>query len=365
MKTVTLTIHPKEIDSPILIGSRILKNAFHQLKIDRYSCAIVFCTSSIAKRWLPMLQEALPIESHAIIRPGDEEDKTLESVSAVWNEMLEKGTDRHSIVLNFGGGVIGDMGGFIASTYMRGIDFIQIPTTLLAMVDASIGGKTGINYGSVKNIIGTIEQPKGVIIETSFLETLPKRQLISGWGEIVKYGLIEDPRLFETVTAKAAPEFSVSEIDEIIRQSCEIKTLLVQADAQESGPRKKLNFGHTLGHALEAYSYEVDQPLTHGEAIAIGMVGEALISRDQGMISDDIFDQIESGIARTGLPIRTTLPTENLESILREKMAHDKKTVHGSIHWTLLKGIGEADYNIVVGDHFISQAITYISSDQE
>src|SRR5690606_32174448 len=204
-----------------------------------------------------------------------EENKNIDFCIGIWKMLLDFGAERNSLLINLGGGVVTDMGGFAASTYKRGIDFVQIPTTLLSQVDASIGGKTGIDLDTVKNIIGTFTQPEAVYINVDFLNTLDKRQLVSGFAEMIKHDFIFDASYFEDLKG-----FSFDRPDEdLIYRSVGIKNEVVKQDPKESGLRKILNFGHTIGHAVETYSIDNDDnPLLHGEAIAVGMICEAYLS---------------------------------------------------------------------------------------
>lgn len=335
----------------------------------------IITDQQVAERWLKPVQDTLSQMTSAeltpiVLHPGESE-KNIVTVKRIWKVLLESGFDRRSLVLTIGGGVIGDMGGFAASTFMRGIEFIQIPTTLLAMVDASIGGKTGINFGGIKNSIGTFRQPKAVVIATQFLQTLPERELLSGWAEIIKHGLILDAAYLEAVTAKRPSEYSADEIASIIHRSCELKAQIVTADETEGGDRKKLNFGHTIGHAIEAYLHEYAAqsdtdvtPFTHGEAIAVGMVAEAYLSWKNGLIQETVVHQIEDAITTVGLPIR--LPPQFCESEhvyqeLYQKMLHDKKNTNGTIQFALLKALGKAIYDVTVEEDKIRESIAVIS----
>jgi 3-dehydroquinate synthase len=358
MKNLTISFHQKHKHYPILIGSNILSEIENHINLEIYSKMAIITDQQIAKHHLKTLKDVLPHPTTDIILPPGEKYKTIETAQTIWKKLLEKGFDRKSLVLNLGGGVIGDMGGFAASTFMRGIDFIQIPTTLLAQVDASVGGKVGINFGEVKNIIGSFQQPKAVVIDTSFLATLPDRERNAGFAEIIKHGLIRDERYFDIVTKKQPKDFSADELTDVISHSCEIKADLVQTDETEFGSRKLLNFGHTIGHAVEALSYETDKPLLHGEAIAIGMVGEAKLSEEMGYIEADDVKRIEDALKNAHLPVRAH--GYNFEKIT-DKMKSDKKNAYGQVKWTLLKRIGEADYNIHCGEGLVERALEYIN----
>lgn len=352
MNTVNVAIKEKENQYSIQIGSDILSSIQDILDVEKYS-KIVLISDSNLKSYLPKLG----INYEKIMLEPGEKSKNVDSLQKIWQQLIDLRCDRKALVLNFGGGVIGDMGGFAAATYMRGIDFVQIPTTLLAMVDASVGGKLAIDFGEVKNIVGAFVQPKAVLIDVNTLRTLPDREFQAGFAEIIKHGLIRNIEYFQHVTSKKPRNFSEKEMIEIITKSCEIKAQVVQADPTEQGERKILNFGHTIGHAIESLLLSTDHALLHGEAISIGMVAEAKIAQLQGYIEIEELRTIEKSLINAGLPIRIKeLP--HTEIMLKMKM--DKKNSHGKIKWTLLRGLGNCDYNIEIGASFVEQAITYI-----
>lgn len=229
--------------------------------------------------FIPFLATDLKIE--IIEFENGETNKNIQTCLEIWTVLTEYGADRKSLILNLGGGVVTDLGGFVASTYKRGVDFINIPTTLLAMVDASIGGKNGIDLGNLKNQIGVINNPKMVLIDTNFLETMPNNEMKSGLSEMIKHGLIADKEYFEKFLDLSSLDNSV--LDDLIYESIVIKNNIVMQDPTENGIRKALNFGHTLGHAIESYFLENEKkkPLLHGEAIAIGMILESYISKEK------------------------------------------------------------------------------------
>jgi 3-dehydroquinate synthase len=285
---------------------------------------------------IPILESAEVIE----IESG-EESKSFEVVARIWEVLTELGADRSSVMINLGGGVITDLGGFIAGTFKRGIRFINIPTSLLAMVDASIGGKTGINHSGLKNEVGLFNNPQGVYVDPTFLATLPKAHLLSGFAEMVKHALIFSPGYWKELQEVSL--LDLPSLDESIYRSIEIKNQIASSDPYESGRRKILNFGHTIGHALEAYSHESDtKTLLHGEAIAIGMVCEAYISHKLEHLSEKQLKEISSFIF-------SLYPKVNLEAFtfhrLIEIMRHDKKNRDERINFTLLPEIGDAVFD--------------------
>lgn len=356
MKTHTITVPAQKREYPIYIGKNILGNIKKYISVSEYSKVIVITDTALEKILLPDLNLHKNVEV-ATIEPG-EQSKNADSVLTLWKQLLELKADRKTLVLNLGGGVITDIGGFAASTFMRGLDFVHIPTTLLSMVDASVGGKTGINFEDTKNIIGTFQQPKAVLIDLDTLKTLPTRELNAGFAEIIKHGLIMDAAYFRDVSKKRPVEYTPEEMIAIIERSCELKAQIVQSDETETGPRKLLNFGHTLGHALETLSHEVKMPLLHGEAIAIGIVGEAYLSNLLGWIEAEELALIEEALERAGLPTRiTTIENEKIQ----KKMLQDKKNEQGTIKWTLLKAIGQAEFNCEVPEALVEKMLFYIS----
>lgn len=359
MKKLTVHIHEKPACYyDILIGTGLLSKISELVDITAYTKAAIITDKNIASHYLQPLQQAISIPNITIVLEPGETHKTIESVQEIWKQLQEAKFDRKSLVINLGGGVIGDMGGFAASTYMRGIDFINIPTTILAQVDESVGGKTGIDFAGVKNLIGTFEQPKSVLIDLDTVATLPEREFVSGFAEIIKHGVILDKEYFEKVTAKPPLAFSPEELIDIIAGSCEIKKKVVEEDTTEKGSRKLVNFGHTIGHAIEALMLETEKPLLHGEAISIGMVAEAKLSELKLYISSEDVTVVLSTLEKAGLPVNIKeIPAEKI----LEKIANDKKTVGGTVKWTLLKQIGEASYDEEVDDDVVKKAIEFIS----
>ncbi len=270
--------------------------------------------------------------------PVGEQAKTLIQIEILYRQLLDLHCDRSTVLIALGGGVIGDVTGFVAATFMRGIQYIQVPTTLLAMVDSSIGGKTGVNLPQGKNMVGCIYQPQAVVIDPSLLDSLPVRERISGFAEMLKYGLIRNKDFFVSLkdndfTFKIK---NTERLTEAIAISCEIKSKIVSKDERELGLRRLLNFGHTIGHAFEIY-YGYDK-LKHGEAVAYGMLCSSWISFQKGMISAKEWEQIETIIRRLPLPkLSTVVPQKILNSI-----RYDKKKHYGKLHFILLDGIGNA-----------------------
>lgn len=344
-------------NTQIIIGKSLLKNICEYIGFDTYSKIGVLTDEIIAQHWLSVLKKSVGKKIIPIIIPSGEKTKTINQIIDIWKKMMRSGFDRHSLLINLGGGVISDLGGFAASTFMRGIDFVNIPTTLLAMVDASIGGKTGIDFNGIKNSIGTFSTPIAIVIDTNMLQTLPVRQLKAAFAEIIKHGIISSSKYFNLATSKKPEEFSNKELLQIIKGSMQIKKNIVDKDQKETGLRKSLNFGHTIGHAIEALSLETKNPLFHGEAIAIGMIAESKLAELSGILANKDFLKIEPAIENSGLPTR--IKNILIGGILK-KIQADKKNESGKILWTLPKKIGEVEINIEVLDKHIKQSIEYI-----
>ena len=322
------------------------------LKTETYSKIFVLVDENTNEHCLPYFLSNLPteIEIEIIeIEPG-EENKNIYTCIDLWHTLIELDADRKSIMINLGGGVITDIGGFVASTYKRGIDFVNVPTTLLAMVDASVGGKTGVDLGSLKNQIGVINEPKSVIVISKFLETLPTNQMRSGLAEMLKHGLIYDKTYWDKL--KHLNNLNTDDLDVLIKQSIEIKNKIVSQDLKENGIRKALNFGHTLGHAIESYCLESEDKnqLLHGEAIAIGMILESHISYQSNFISKEDFAAIKYII--TDVFEKIAFNDSDIQKIL-DLLIFDKKNEFGNIQFTLLNKIGESKINQTVDKSLI------------
>jgi 3-dehydroquinate synthase len=325
------------------------------LNNSNYSKIFFLTDRNTAEHCLPVIQQNLPgLKEYDIIEvdPG-EENKNIDFCIGVWNMLLDFGADRNSLLINLGGGVVTDMGGFAASTYKRGIDFVQIPTTLLSQVDASVGGKTGIDLGTVKNIIGTFTQPQAVFISSEFLKTLDKRQLVSGYAEVIKHGLIYDREYFNALKSISAEKIT----QEAIYRSVQIKNEVVTTDPFEKGLRKILNFGHTIGHAVESYSLANDPaPLLHGEAIAVGMICESFLShKKNGLAIEDLNHIIE--VIQSIFPYYTF--NDTIYPDLLAVMQNDKKNINGKIGFALLNSIGNCDYNFYAGEEEIIESMNF------
>jgi 3-dehydroquinate synthase len=286
--------------------------------------------------------------------PGGEPNKRLAQVEALAEQMVEAGADRSSIVIAFGGGIVGDLGGFLAAIFMRGIPVMQIPTTLLAQVDAAVGGKTGANLVGGKNLIGSFHQPLAVLIDPDVLKTLPEREFRAGLYEIVKSGIIRDAPLFATLDQQSSAVLAQQPavLEDIIAAAVRIKAEVVSADEREGGLRRILNFGHTFGHALEAETkYE---RFLHGEAVAWGMHAATHLARKTGHLSALDAEAIHRVIAKYGpIPAQTGIPAQNLANRLRS----DKKTVQGNVHFVLPVRIGEVTVVSGVDEALVLESI--------
>jgi shikimate kinase / 3-dehydroquinate synthase len=295
---------------------------------------IIVTDENVARHHLEKIQNLFNAKS--IVVPAGEEHKNLETVSRLWDAFLENGLDRKSTVIALGGGVIGDMAGFAASTYMRGIDWIAIPTTLLAMVDASLGGKTGFDLPQGKNLIGSFHPPKLVMADPSLLTTLPERELRSGMAEVVKHGVISDPDLF--VMCQRGMDWVKDNLEEVVKRAMAVKIKVIEEDPYEKGFRAALNLGHTVGHAVELVSkFE----LRHGEAISIGMAAEARYAARVGLAGLSVVEAIESTLSSLGLPIH--IPVEMPREEIIRAMRVDKKKNAKSIRFALPVEIGRVE----------------------
>ena len=338
---VTLDLQEKSYQ--IIVGSNVIEHLKAFLEINNYNKIIVISDENVVKLHGEKLKNIVQSIDFVIVKAG-ENAKSFAVFEKTCEEILQKNIDRKTLLIACGGGVVGDLTGFCASVLLRGIDFIQIPTTLLAMVDSSVGGKTAINSQAGKNLIGSFYQPKLVICDLNFLATLTSRHLKSGYGEIVKYGLIYDYDFFEYLEKNYQHIFNLDAevLQLVITRSCEIKARIVGRDEKESNERALLNFGHTFGHIFETETNYSDE-IFHGEAVVLGMLMAAKMSLNFGMILENDFwrikDHLENcGFITTHKNIRPTWNEENLISHLYK----DKKTEDKNLTFILLKKIGEA-----------------------
>lgn len=286
--------------------------------------------------------------------PAGEPSKSLDEANRIYTRAIELGLDRKSPIFALGGGVVGDLAGFVAATYMRGVPFVQLPTSLLAQVDSSVGGKVGVNHPMGKNLIGAFYQPAAVFMELRFLETLPPREVAAGLGEIIKYGVIYDADFFAWIAAHRDEILALEREAAVhmIARSCEIKADVVRRDERENGLRRILNFGHTIAHAVETETGYTRY--RHGEAVAIGMIGAAYISEEMGLLPPADRARIERIVAQMGLPLRAAGVTPDA---MYADLFHDKKTVDGRIHWVLAQGIGSVRVCADVPEDVVRRAL--------
>lgn len=306
---------------------------------------------------LPKLQNFLCLKGaqSIVIKAGDT-NKTLDSLAEVWTALSQGGATRHSLMINLGGGMVTDLGGFAASTFKRGIDFINIPTTLLAMVDASVGGKTGINFGGLKNEIGVFSDSKFVIINTQFLDTLDHDNICSGYAEMLKHGLISDERTWAELVTFDLDNPDLSQLQRMVAESIKVKERIVEADPHEHGIRKALNLGHTMGHAFESFAMRRGTPILHGYAVAYGLISELYMSARKTAFPTDRMHQ-------TVRFIRENYGTLNITCddypTLIELMHHDKKNTSGIINFTLLGNVGDIRINQTANEEEIKEALDF------
>lgn len=339
MGSIIVDIHREEkyaidVENGLLEKLERFSNLFF-----RYERAILISDENVAPLYLKQVERQISkmgCKTHAIILTPGEGTKSLSKAEEIYYHFSEYNVTRSDVVVALGGGVVGDLAGFCASTYLRGVDFIQIPTSLLAQVDSSIGGKVGVNLSKGKNLVGSFYQPKAVIIDPWTLKTLEKRVFNDGMAEVIKYGCIQDPHLFQQLIP-AAKEAMPSDWADIVRTCCSIKRDVIQEDERESGLRRILNFGHTLGHLLETYfNY---QKYTHGEAVAIGMAHITAKSEKRGITKEGTTQKLKELLLKYDLP--TSMPSLDSERV-EEILFRDKKFSGNKITLVLLKDIGEA-----------------------
>ncbi len=294
-----------------------------------------------------------------LLVPAGERSKRLTRAARLYDELLARQADRRSVIVTFGGGVIGDLGGFVAATYMRGLRFVQVPTTLLAQVDASVGGKVAVDHPRAKNLIGAFHQPALVLADTTLLRTLPAREYRSGLAEVVKHGVIADPALFAWMEA-SLPAIAARRDEALVhmvRRSCEIKAAVVAADETEAGLRAVLNLGHTVGHAVESVTGY--RQYRHGEAVAIGLVGAALLSEQLGLIPGGLSGRLGALLTSLGLP--SQLPALSADSLIAA-MRTDKKTESGSLRFVLVRALGTVEPGVPVPESDLRRMLHALSA---
>lgn len=354
MQTINVELGARSY--PVYIGAGLLQRADLLAPHVNGEQVAVVTNDTVAPLYLNALAAALPaIRRVDIVLPDGEEYKSVAVWSGIFDRLLQAHCDRRTTLIALGGGVIGDIAGFAAACYQRGVPLIQAPTTLLAQVDSSVGGKTAVNHPLGKNMIGAFYQPRAVIIDTDTLRTLPDRELRAGVAEIIKYGLIRDAEFFFWLEQNLSQVLSrdATALAHAISRSCRNKAEVVADDERESGPRAVLNFGHTFGHAIET-GLGYGQWL-HGEAVAAGMAVAAEVSRRLGWLSRADCDRIEAIIAAAGLPVH--IPAVLDEIRLREVMSVDKKANAGRLRFVLLEGIGRATVTADVPAALLDEAM--------
>jgi 3-dehydroquinate synthase len=344
---------------PIIVGDGILNRLKGYFDFSGYSAVVLITDTNVKRLYGRYMMKALkPTGKRVTIftLPVGERAKSISTAERGYKFLLESNIDRKGLACTFGGGVVGDVGGYIAATYLRGIDYIQLPTTLLAQVDSSIGGKVGVNFGGKKNMVGSFYQPRTIACDVALLKSLPPAEMRNGMAEVVKYALAMDEELFRTLEQKRESEFNTAELKDIVMRCGYLKARVVEADETErSGQRAILNFGHTVGHALEAATKL--HRLSHGEAVAIGITAAAKISEQVGMLEPGSVPIIEKLLLKFGLPTycQGVNPDELITAI-----RFDKKTTLGETGWVLLKGFGQGVVNQPVAESLVRRALKEI-----
>jgi len=331
---------------PIYIGGGLLKEGLIRRHV-RGNQVMVVSNETIAPLYLDAITADLSdLQCDTLVLPDGEQHKTMATLERILDALMANRHSRTTTLVALGGGVVGDMVGFAAACYQRGVDFVQVPTTLLAQVDSSVGGKTAVNHPRGKNMIGAFHQPRAVVIDTAVLDTLPEREFAAGMAEVIKYGLIRDPDFFEwlLVNQPALAARDQGPLAEAILRSCRNKAEVVAADETEQGNRALLNLGHTFGHAMETYTGYRDW--LHGEAVSAGMVMAARMSRELGWLGDADLDRITDSLVAWNLPV--SAPKGMAREDFNDLMALDKKVQNGRLRLVLLNQIGDA---LVTGEY--------------
>lgn len=336
----------------VLFSSAPVHDLVAFLQARAYSQLVVLADENTARHCYPVLEAALPAH-HLILVKSGEEHKNLQTCTDIWQQMTDKALDRHACMIVLGGGVLGDMGGFCAATYKRGIDFILVPTTLLAQVDASIGGKLGVDFNHFKNHIGVFQQPALTLIASTFLKTLPVVELRSGYAEVIKHTLISDATLWHNIRQKNLDQL---DWDALVKHSVAFKARVTTEDPREKGLRKVLNAGHTIGHAVESYLLATGQRILHGEAIAVGLITEAYLAHERDLLSALALNEMTEYIL--GIFGKVIL-TERQISEAAQLTLQDKKNKDNNILCVLLDGVGRATWDEVISIDEVKRALTF------
>lgn len=325
------------------------------LEKKNYSKIAVLSDNHTARYCYPLIQHGLPVHQ-TIEVPGGEEYKNLTTCEQIWEKMTSLQMDRHSALVIIGGGVLGDMGGFCAATYKRGIDFILIPTTLLSQVDASIGGKLGIDFLHFKNHIGVFQTPAATLLHSGFLKTLPAAEKRSGFAEVIKHALIADATVWKQIQKHSLED---QPWEMLLQHSVEVKLNVVKADPYEKGLRKTLNAGHTIGHAVETFLLESKRKILHGEAVAVGLVAESYLAKEKGMLKENDFEEIRNYILKIFGKV-TLSPAE--DETIAKLAEQDKKNKENRILCVLLEGIGHARWDCEIRPDDVKRALSFYRS---
>jgi 3-dehydroquinate synthase len=347
-------IHLRMPDN-ILFSSNATQDLNKFLQQKAYSQLMVLVDNNTHQHCYPLIEQSIPAHDLIKINSG-EEYKTLETCQTIWQKMTDKNLDRHAALIILGGGVLGDMGGFCAATYKRGIDFILIPTTLLSQVDSSIGGKLGVDFNHYKNHIGVFQLPALTLLYAGFLKTLPPTEMRSGYAEIIKHILTSDLSLWEGIRKKT---FTEQNWDLLMRHSVEFKARVVLEDPKEKGLRKILNAGHTIGHAIETYMLNINQKVMHGEAVAAGLIAEGFIAEKRNLLSKDALNEIIQYIISIYGKINYNITDE---AGIAQLTLQDKKNKGNKVLCVLLDGIGKARWDCEISVDEIKEALSFYRS---
>ena len=354
-----LNVDLNERSYPIYIGQGILDRSDLYRPHIKGRQILIVTNQLIAPLYLQQLCEALSEFSvSTLVLPDGEQYKTIETVESVFNKLLEEGHNRTTTLIALGGGVIGDMTGFAAACYQRGVAFIQVPTTLLSQVDSSVGGKTGVNHALGKNMIGAFHQPKAVIIDIDTLKTLPANQLSAGLAEVIKYGLIRDLEFFAWLESNISQLLACDSdyLIEAIYRSCKHKAEVVEQDERESGVRATLNLGHTFGHAIEAC--QGYGSWLHGEAVSAGTIMAADLSRRMGWLARADVERITKLFEKCNLPVNA--PSDMSPEDFIQKMVLDKKVIDGTLRLVLLKSLGDAHVSGDIDQNLLNETLSAV-----
>jgi 3-dehydroquinate synthase len=340
---------------PITVGESLTERLAEYFDFSGYSSSVLITDTVVNRLYGPKVLAALKATGKKVsllTLPTGEKAKSLKTVERGYEFLLANKVDRKGLVCSLGGGVVGDTAGFIAASYLRGIDYIQLPTTLLAQVDSAIGGKVGVNFAGKKNMVGSFYQPRAVIADAALLKSLPAAEIRNGLAEVIKYAIAMDEGLYRILETKEGKNFSAAELAEIVMRCCRLKAGIVEIDETEkTGERAILNFGHTVGHALEAVSGFKG---SHGEAVAVGMVAAARISQHLGMLESNVVNDIKSLLQKFGLP--TSCPGVSPDGLISASR-FDKKTTLGQTRWVLVAGIGKSITGQTVAEDAVKKVL--------